>query len=118
VKRQYAKPSLDGSWMAHERPNNERAIALKSINKHNQILLDYPVIDSTTSQIAAQPNSGNIKGNIRQLSYNNNINSNSNNSSNPKIDISAANLAISLIGLFDRIKCTLYNVINQECKNV
>ncbi len=39
------------------------------------------------------------------------------NGTNSKNEITVTNLAISLISLFDRIKCTLYNVINQECKN-
>ena len=34
----------------------------------------------------------------------------------PKNDVTIVNLTMSLINLFDRVKCTLYNLINQECK--
>lgn len=110
VKRQYFKPSIDGSWLA-----NERTITLKS-NKHNQMIFDLP--PSATNEPVS---TSTFKPVQQQIVYNSNNNNNiknpSANATNPKNEITVANLAISLISLFDRIKCTLYNVINQECKN-
>ena len=122
MKRQYFKPSIDGSWLA-----NERSILLKHAKMINSVPTHTPAdavaaattitlkpIDvkakdtkpATISVLAAHSNNNN---------YNNNTLTGLRNNSN---EMTVPTLAISLINLFDRIKGTLCKIINQDCATI
>lgn len=115
VKRQYVRPRLDDTWLAN---GNERSIMLKS-NRPTQVKLDYEKTEQEQERVERQTElPPQAESAIIATSTSSVINPNKTKqlTMNPKADVTVQNLALSLIGLFDRIKCTLYNVINQECK--
>jgi hypothetical protein len=99
-KRQYFKPSIDGSWLA-----NERSLLLK----HSKQSVNQYIIQSTTRP-TNEHTEVKIHSNLKQSFYNS--------TELQKTEVSVTSLALSLISLFDRIKGTLCKIINQECNNI
>lgn len=115
VKRQYFKPSIDGSGLA-----NERAIMLKSVRTTNSLMLgptnenvsnsNDESIFSSTSPFADQTTISNT--NVASTISNSQTNETS---FRKKVEISVTSLSLSLINLFDRVKGTLCNLVKIEC---
>jgi hypothetical protein len=90
VKRQYLKPNLDGIVAANER---------------------MKVLKSKSAQFTGAPKSMNEKVHSSQA---NNPNA-TQNSPETKQELTVTSLTLSLINLFDRLKCNLLKLIDRDC---
>ena len=145
-KRQYFKPSIDGSWLSSDKstilkntkPNIDDAEAIKLANSSLFYESEIDLLNSNFNGTSNGVNSTNrkknngsgdsTKANIKRdnkiiLDLMSNINGTSCNNLNTtntgfynNIEVSVTSLSLSLINLFDRIRETLCSLISKQNK--
>jgi len=88
VKRQYLKPNLDGTLTANER---------------------VKVLKSKSAQFTGAPKS------INEKVVSSQANGSANATTESRQELTVTSLTLSLINLFDRLKCNLLKLIDRDC---
>jgi hypothetical protein len=111
VKRQYFKPSIDGSGLA-----NERTFMLKSVRTANSVIAEN-ASDSNDDSIFFSTSLSPFDDQTTTTTINTStsIPQTNETSFRKKVEISVTSLSLSLINLFDRVKGTLCNLVKIEC---